>query len=177
MTTDLAAVRPRTDALRTVLEAAVVVVFALLIWNNFSLRRQARAAAVPSIREHAFVARDYVPFIPTIDLAGKAGGLDLRSGRTTIAIVDPRCDSCREMIATMRSMRGASGIRILSVAPVAETRKMADEMGLAASTTILGRPLPKQIEGQLQIYPQLFIVDHGKVVRTCLSVAECSAIR
>lgn len=169
--TDLAETRPRADALRTVLEAAVVVLFVLLIWNNFALRRQARAAAVPSIRQHAFVARDAVAYVPTIDLAGKPGGLDLRSGRTIVAIVDPRCESCRELIATLR---GATGLRVLSVAPVAETRKMADEAGLAASTSVLGTPLPKPIEAQLQIYPQLFIVDHGKVVRTCMTFAECA---
>ena len=164
--TDLVETRPRTDALRTVLEVAVAVLFALLIWKNYTLRRQARAAAVPSVRQHAFVARDAIASIPILDLGGKPGVLDLQSGRTTIAIVDPRCDSCRELVATLR---GVTTVRVLSVAPVDETRRLAEQSGLGATVSALGQPLPPQ----LQIYPQLFIVDHGKVVRTCASLAEC----
>jgi hypothetical protein len=168
--TDFPQTRPRTDALRTVLEVAVVVLFALLIWKNYALRRQARAAAVPSGRQHAFVARDAIASIPIVDLAGKPGVLDLQSGRTTIAVVDPGCDSCQELIGTLR---GASGVRVLSVAPADETRKLAEQSGLGNAVSALGQPLPKPIAPQLQIYPQLFIVDHGKVVRTCASWSEC----
>lgn len=164
--TELVETRPRTDVLRTVLEVAVVAVFALLIWQNLALRRQARAAATPSVRQHAFVARDAIGSVPVLDLTGRPGVLDLQAGRTTIAIVDPRCDSCRELLATLR---GAAGVVVLSVAPVGETQTLARESGLGAVVRALGAPVP----AQFQIYPQLFVVDHGKVVRTCVSLAEC----
>ncbi len=169
--TDLAETTPPpSNVLRTLLEAAVVVVFILLVWHNYTLRRKAHAVAVPSVRQHAFVARDFIESIPIIDLAGKPGALDLRSSRNLIAIVDPRCDSCRELVATLHAV---PGLRVISEAPVDETRAMAEKFGLTAVTSALGQPLPKPIEAQLQIYPQLFIVDHGKVVRTCATFAEC----
>lgn len=168
--TDLVETRPPTNVLRGFLEAAVVVVFLLLVWNNYTLRRKMQAVARPSVREHAFVARDSIESIPTIDLAGKPGTLDLRSGRNLIAIVDPRCDSCRELVTTLHVV---PGLRVLSQAPADETRAMAEKAGLTAVTSALGQPLPKPLEAQLRIYPQLFIVDRGKVVRTCATFAEC----
>jgi hypothetical protein len=162
--------RPRTRVLRPLLEAAVVVVFLLLIWSNFTLRRQARAAAIPTISQHGFVPRDFIRTIPVLDVNGNAGTLDLQRGRTIVAIVDPRCDSCRELVV---SMRGTPGIRVLSMAPREETRKMAEQSGLTAVTSMLGKPLPTRLESQLQIYPQLFVVDGGKVVRSCATLAEC----
>lgn len=168
--TEIVETRSRPDVLRTVLEIGVVVLVALLIWKNFALRRQARAIAAAPVRQHAFVARDAVTSIPIVDLTGKRGALDLQSGRTTIAIVDPGCDSCRELVA---SLRGASGVRVLSLAPLDETRQLAAQSGLGAAVSAIGSPLPKPVAAQLQIYPQLFIVDHGRVVRTCLTIAEC----
>ncbi|MEO8380487.1 MAG: hypothetical protein ABI779_19820 [Acidobacteriota bacterium] len=171
--TEILEVRPRTSLLRPLLEGAVVVVFVLLIWNNYSLRRQAHAVAVPSVREHGFVPRDAVRSIPTLDLDGKPGTWNLQSGRHVLAIVDPRCDSCRALIATLPG-HGDGQLYVLSVAPPADTRAMAQQAGLTAATRSLGTPLPRDLESQLQIYPQLLIVDQGKVVRTCASIAECA---
>ena len=163
--------RPRTRFLRPLLEGAVVVLFLLLIRNNYTLRRQARAAAI-TVSEHGFVARDVVPpAIPVVDVGGKPQTLDLRTARTTVAIVDPRCESCRELVSTLR---GTSAVRVLSVAPLEETRRMAQQSGLAQATFTLGQSsLPKRFESKLRIYPQLFIVDGGKVVRSCATLAEC----
>ncbi|HEX6642697.1 MAG TPA: hypothetical protein VF215_16380, partial [Thermoanaerobaculia bacterium] len=130
----------------------------------------ARAAAIPTVSQHGFVPRDALRTIPIVDVNGHAGTLDLQRGRTIVAIVDPRCESCR---AIVNSMRGASGIRILSMAPLAETREMAQKTGLTPAIAMLGKPVPMRLESQLQIYPQLFIVDGGKVVRSCASLEEC----
>lgn len=162
---------PGTRVLRFLLEGAVVVMFVLLIASNYTLRRQVRASAIPAIQRHGFVPKDVVASIPTVGLDGRPGTLDLQAGRTIVAIVDPRCESCRELIATMRG--AAEGIRVLSVAPPAETRTMAQEFGLASVTTGIGKPLPARVDAQLQIYPQLFVVDRGRVVRTCATLAEC----
>ncbi|HEX2062189.1 MAG TPA: hypothetical protein VHK90_15735 [Thermoanaerobaculia bacterium] len=168
--TELVVERPRTRVLRSVLEAAVVVVFALLIWNNYTLRRQqVRAAAAPSV-QRGFVPKDWIGTVPVTDLAGNARLLDLHRGRNIVAIVDPRCESCREIIATLR---GATDVRVLSVAPLAETRAAAETAGIAAITTVARAPLPRPIERQLRMYPQIFVVERGEVVRTCKTIAEC----
>lgn len=162
--TEMTIDRPRTRVLRPLLEGAVVVMFLLLIWSNYTLRRQARAAAIPTVSQHGFVPRDFVASIPVIDLQGHPSTLDLRNGRTIIAIVDPRCDSCRELVA---SMHGDSEVRVISMAPAGESKTLGPQ------TLMLGKSLPQRLESKLQIYPQLFVVERGKVVRSCSSMAEC----
>lgn len=162
--TEMTIDRPRTRVLRPLLEGAVVVMFLLLIWSNYTLRRQARAAAIPTVSQHGFVPRDYVESIPVIDLQGQTSTLDLRNGRTTIAIVDPRCDSCRELVA---SMHGDAEVRVISMSPAVESKTLGPQ------TLMLGKSLPQRLESKLQIYPQLFVVERGKVVRSCASMAEC----
>jgi hypothetical protein len=169
--TELVTERPRTRGLRMVLEAAVVVVFVLLIWNNYTLRRQqARSAAGAAAPARGFVPKDVIETIPTVALDGTRGTLDLRPSRSVVAVVDPRCESCKELIATLRPQ---PDLHVLSVAPPAETRAMAEQAGLTAVTRTLGEPLPAKAAAQLRNYPQVFVVDRGKVVRTCATVAEC----
>jgi hypothetical protein len=162
--TDLVASTPPRSrlSLRVVLEWAVVVVFALLIWNNYTLRRQQVRAAAATPRQ-AFAARDVFRALPVVDTTGRESVLELAHGRAVVAIVDPRCESCRELIAQLRGTRA----HVISLAPMAETRKMNVPAYVARA------PLPPEVERQLQIYPQLFVVDRGKVVRTCATVAEC----
>lgn len=167
--TELATEQPRTRGLRVVLEAAVVVVFVLLIWNNYTLRRQPRIAASPG-PSRGFVPKDFLESIPTIAMDGTRGTLDLRGSRAVVAVVDPRCDSCRELVA---SFRPEPNLHVLSVAPLEETRNMVAKAGLSPVTRALGEPLPARIETQLRVYPQLFVVDRGKVVRTCATISEC----
>jgi hypothetical protein len=168
--TDLVEERPRKFSFRFVLEAAVVVVFLLLIWNNYTLRRQQVRAAAASKSAHGFVPKDVVGSIPTVALDGTRGTLDLRQARSIVAIVDPRCESCKDIIATLRPQ---PGLQVLSVAPLDETRAMATRSGLTAVTRVLGEPLPGSTGAQYHVYPQVFVVDRGFVVRTCASVAEC----
>jgi hypothetical protein len=149
----------------------VVVVFALLLWQNFALRRlQAHAAAAG--RSRAFAVHDSIEPLPIVDLNGARSTFQF-DRRTVVAIVDPRCDSCRKLLAQIRP---DTGVQVLSVAPLAETRAMAQSTGLTAVTHALGQPLPARNELQLSIYPQLFVVDGGQVVRTCASVNECAGL-
>ena len=168
--TELVTEQPRSRNLRMVLEVAVVAVFLLLIWNNYTLRRdQARLiAATPPVR--GFVPKDVLPAIPTLALDGTRGTLDLGQTRATVAIVDPRCESCKELIATLSPR---PDLQVLSVAPLPETRAMATQSGLTAVTRLLGEPLPGSVGSQLRVYPQIFVVDRGRVVRTCATAAEC----
>jgi hypothetical protein len=165
-------VKPRSGSvIRGVLELAVVVVFAFLIWNNYTLRRQQTRAAAAVKSARAFTVHDSIAALPIVELNGARGTLPL-DRRTIVAIVDPRCDSCRALLARIRS---DSGVQIVSVAPIAETRAMAQESGLNSVTHALATPETARIDPRLQIYPQLFVVEQGHVVRTCASIDECTA--
>jgi hypothetical protein len=159
----------RAPRLRLLLEVAVAVVFLLLIWHNYTLRRQLARAAAASRTARGFVPNDTLASVPTLDRNGNPGSLDLENTRTTLAIVDPRCDSCRELLRQLPP----SGVQIVSVAPVAETAALAKEVKAEAITHALGRPLPSALEAKFHINPQVFVVDRGRVVRTCVNFAEC----
>ncbi|MFP5247116.1 MAG: hypothetical protein ACLGH0_10520 [Thermoanaerobaculia bacterium] len=160
----------RARSLRIVLEAAVVVVFLLLVWSNYKLRQDQQREAGAAKSRRGFVVKDHISTIPTLDLTGQRSELDLSQGRKIVAIIDPRCESCRELIQTLR---GTKDVHILSVATPEETSHVARGFGLASMTRSIAKPLPEKIEGQLHIYPQLFVVDHGQVVRTCVKLSEC----
>lgn len=146
--------------------------FALLLWQNFALRRQLAHSAAAGRSARAFAVHDSIEPLPVIDLAGSRSTFQ-PGRRMVVAIVDPRCDSCRKLLAQIRP---DSGVQVLSVAPLEETRAMAQNSGLTAVTHALGKPLPARNELQLSIYPQLFVVDGGHVVRTCASINECAGL-
>jgi len=162
--------KPAVRGLRMLLELAVVAVFLFLVWNNYTLRRQHASVAAAPPGARGFVPKDFLESIPTVGLDGARGTLDLRGSRSVVAIVDPRCESCREVIATLRPQ---PDLHVLSIAPPAETRAMAAETGLTTVTRNIGEPLPPNVGAQLHVYPQLFVVDRGMVVRTCATIAEC----
>jgi len=151
---------------RTLLEAAVVIVFVLLVWNNYSLRRREARVAAATRTERGFVAREQVGIIPATSLDGTRRDLDLRATRAVVAIVDPRCDSCRELLTSVKDM---PDVRVLSVAPAADSR----EGGMPASTHVVAQPLPGALASRFAVFPQLFVIDRGEIVRTCARVAEC----
>lgn len=152
--------------LRPILEGAVVVVFALLVWNNFSLRRQQAVMARAAVQARGFVPKDVIGDVSMVKLSGEPAHLRINQGRHVVAVVDPRCDSCRELVATLRP---SSDLVVVSLAPPELTRTMVAQSGLAAVTHTLRKPNASP----WQIYPQVFVVDGGTVVRTCLTIAEC----
>ncbi len=154
--------------LRTLLEAAVIVVFVLLIWNNFTLRRQQSRSAAAVKTTRGFAVLEKLGAIPAQSLDGKQNDLDLRSARGVVAIVNPSCDSCRELVA---SMRGVPGVHVLSVASLEETRAMVKVLG--PDTRVIPRNVGGALGSRLMVYPQLFVIDHGEIVRTCARVEEC----
>jgi len=152
--------------LRPILEGAVLAVFVLLIWNNFSLRRQQAVMARAAVQLRGFVPKDRIGDVSMVDLSGAPARLRLGQGRHVVTVVDPRCDSCRELVATLRP---SPDLVVVSVAPPDLTRTMAAQSGLAAVTHTLRQPTASP----WRIYPQVFVVDGGTVVRTCLTIAEC----
>ncbi len=154
--------------LRTLLEVAVVVVFVLLIWNNFALRRQQgrSAAAVKSSR--GFVVREQIGAIPAMTLDGRRNDLDLRNTRGIVAIVNPTCDSCRELMA---SARNAPDVYVLAATSPAEAGAHAKNLG--PNARLLSRDTAGTLGERLRIYPQVLVIDHGEIVRTCARLEEC----
>jgi hypothetical protein len=169
VTTDAGHAQRRSlPLLRSLLEAAVVVVFVLLIWNNFALRRQQSRSAAAAKTARGFAVREQLGAIPATTLDGKKSDLDLRNARGIVAIVNPACDSCRELVA---STRGVPGVHVLSVSSPEESRAMAKD--LAPDTRVVSPSLGGALGQTLRIYPQLFVIDHGTIVRTCSRLEEC----
>ncbi|HET8775752.1 MAG TPA: hypothetical protein VFP80_18285 [Thermoanaerobaculia bacterium] len=154
--------------LRTILEVAVVVVFVFLIWNNFALRRQQSRTAAAAKSSRGFVVRDQIGVIPATMIDGRRNDLDLRNSRGIIAIVNPTCESCRELVA---SAHNAPDVHVLAYTSPAEAAAQAKNLGPAA------RYLPQNLGGalgdRLRIYPQVLVIDHGEIVRTCARLEEC----
>ena len=50
---------------------------------------------------------------------------------------------------------------------------MAREFGFDANTSVAANPMPQELQSRLRVYPQIFIVDRGEVVRTCARIEEC----
>lgn len=160
--------RRSLPALKTVLELAVVVVFALLVWNNYTLRRQQARSAAAAKSVRGFAVREQIGAIPALTLDGRRSDLDLRNGRGIVAIVNPSCDSCRELMA---SARNVPGVHVLSAAWPDDTRALAQELGRNAR--VLPQPLGGALGERLRVYPQVFVVDRGEIVRTCSRLEEC----
>jgi hypothetical protein len=154
--------------LRALLEVAVVVVFALLIWNNFTLRRQQTLAAAAVKTSRGLAAREKLGVIPATTLDGKQSDLDFRTTRGILAIVNPTCESCKELMA---STRGVPGVHVLSAASLEETRAQAKN--LDPNVRVLMPSVRGALGTQLRTYPQLVVIDHGEVVRTCAKIEEC----
>lgn len=169
VTTDVGhAQRRPLPLLRALLEVAVVVLFVLLIWNNFTLRRQQSRAAAASKSARHFGVYEQIGAIPAMSLDGRPGDIDLRNTRGIVAIVNPGCESCRELVA---STRGMTDVHVLSVASLEETRALGNNLG--PNTRVLRQPVAGALGARLQTYPQLFVIDRGHIVRTCARIAEC----
>ena len=108
--------------------------------------------------------KDVIRTVPAKDLDGHAHVVDLQHGRNVVAIVDPSCASCRELVATMDVL---PAVQVFSVASAEASRPLAAK--IHGTTSIVGNDAP----AQFHLYPQLFIVDDGLVVRTCAKVSEC----
>lgn len=160
--------RRTLPVLKTILEVAVVAVFVLLIWNNFTLRRQQARSAAASKAARGFAVREKVGAIPAMTLDGRRSDLDLRNGRGIVAIVNPTCDSCRELMA---SARNVPDVHVLSTASPAESRALAKDLG--PNARVLVQPIAGELGTRLQIAPQAFVIDRGEIVRTCARITEC----
>lgn len=154
--------------LRTLLEVAVVVVFVLLIWNNFALRRQQALSAAAAKSTRGFVVREQIGAIPATTLDGRPNDLDLRNARGIVAIVNPTCESCRELVAASRT---APDVYVLAATSPAEAGAHAKDLG--PNARLLRPGIGGTLGERLRIYPQVVVIDRGEIVRTCARLEEC----
>lgn len=149
-------------------QVAAVVVFVLVVWQHYRLRRVV-SARVASAGQ--FFVGDLLPTIPVYDLTGRQKMIDLRSGRSTIAIIEPGCDSCEK---TIQDVRNAPSITVISLAPTKPTQAAAEKAGITGNIyTTSGVKLPEKIARKVLKYPQIMLVDRGTVVRICATINEC----
>jgi hypothetical protein len=146
-------------------EAAIVIGVLFVLYHNVTLRRSLKVTSKWAPR---FNARGYVAPIAVFDLAGKSMSLDLRTGRSIVAIIDPECATCA---ATMEEAQRAPNVLIVSVGDPAQTRKLLGNPQSGRRTFVFDRR--RGTREVLGAFPQVFAVDDGKVVRTCSSVREC----
>jgi hypothetical protein len=149
--------------LAAALEVAVVVALLLVLKHNHTLRQQLAAAAKGTCRK--FVVGDEITSVSAISASRKLSVLDLRHGRSVIAIVDPECASCAD---TIRQAEISPRVQILSLAEPSRT------FAALRSTSRTFAIDPRQPLGKLGGgVPQIFAVETGKVVRTCSTISEC----
>ena len=151
-----------------VLEVLVVALCVALLWQNLKLRRQLVGAARAARSSGRFSAGDPLSTVSVLDLRGHATTLDLRRDRTVILIVDPRCDSC---VAILKGISGPARVRVVSTATLETTRQLADVR--TRDMTYVVNPGSREHRTKMTAYPQILLVDRGKVVRTCAALGEC----
>jgi len=148
--------------LRIALEITVIVVFVLLLKQNWELRH---LAAKPA-HSTAFEAGQTLPPVKVTAADGKQGVLDPGSGRKLLLIGDPRCPSCETILQKMP----ADNAMVLSIANPDITRSSSFASKYHGPIYSLAEA-PR--DPRLHRVPQLLLVDSGRVVKTCTEPADC----
>ena len=148
--------------LRIALEIAVVVVFALLLKQNWELRHRPATMAQPT----SFEAGQMLPSVKVTAADGKKGVLDPGSGRKLLLIGDPRCPSCETYLEKMP----ADNTMVLSIANSDTTRSSSFASKYRGPIYSLAEP-PR--DRRLHRVPQLLLVESRRVVRTCADPGDC----
>jgi hypothetical protein len=146
-----------------VLEIAAVAALLFLVWQNAQLRRTAKLAMRSAAPR--FHAGDSLPGLQVIDLTGKPQTLRFQEGRVVVALVDPGCGTCQDVI---RSLRSVSSARIISVADLAGTEPL-----LRGTPNAYVSDPRDPLRGQFGKVPQILLVEQEKVMRTCATAREC----
>jgi hypothetical protein len=149
------------------LEIVALAVFVLLIYDNLRLRKLA-AGHVPAAKPalpRAFRAGDTITTIPATDVNGNPQRVSF-AGRSLVAVIDPACDSCRRVIDALPADGGAV---VLSLAPPEVFRGSAGQ-GIRGTIYSID---PLRHDPRLSTYPQVLLVEQGRVRRTCAEPADC----
>ena len=158
-----------------VLEVAVVVAIGALIWSNYTLRARVLRAqsARPAEALRAFAVGERFDRVPVVRPDGSAQTLDLTSGRTLVAVLNPSCGSCQTSLAQLGAGSPLSSIVFAAKDSPPGLPEAAAKAGLGDRVYTISSAASPQFRERFVVNPQIFVVDRGKVVRICDSVAEC----
>ena len=157
------------------LEVAVVIAIGGLIWSNYTLRaRGARAQSARPATLQAFAVGERFDRIPVVRADGSAQTLDLTAGRTLVAVLNPSCGSCQTSLAQLGAISPLPSIVFAAKDSPPGLPEAAAKAGLRDRVYTVATAASPQFRERFVVNPQIFVVDRGKVVRTCASVAECS---
>ena len=149
--------------LRVTVEIIVVVLFVLLLYQNWTLKHPATVPR-PGGAER-FGAGDIFPKIPVVDRLGRPSTLGFRAGRTLLLIADPGCPACETQLRAL-----APDAVILSTANFATTRSspLSSFPGMVYSLA----EIPPDV--RFRRVPQVVIVEAQRIIRTCADTKSCT---
>jgi uncharacterized membrane protein len=156
-------------ALPRVLEVVALIVFVLVVRDNFRLRKMAASAALAATRANGtrlFQAGDTITEVQAFDVAGTPRQVSFREGRSLVAVVDPTCDSCKRVISGLPA--DGSAVVLSMAAP--EAFRQGDGKAIRGRIYSID---PMKRDPRLATNPQVLLVDNGRVVRTCAEPAGC----
>ena len=164
----------KTEAL---VRVAFLVVFAGLVYSNFSLRRQLEAALNTSTAGRSagmFAAGDTVPRFVARDRSDRAATLGGASGRDRLLVlVHPKCKYCMQLVKGIAA-RPASNLTVVSIVPkhlsAEVTKAIPGSVPLYFIDQIQKSPLAPHAHGVPQI---LRVSPDGRVTEVCRSIESC----
>ncbi len=158
------------------LEGAVILAVGVLVWSNYSLRAQVRRAQTvrPAAAMRAFAVGERLDRVPVVRADGSAQTLDLTSGRMVVAVLNPSCGTCQTTLAQLGAALSVPSLIFASRDADAGLSAVAAKFGLRDRAYTVSGSVSPQFRERFVINPQIFVIDRGKIVRTCDSVAECA---
>jgi hypothetical protein len=152
-----------------VLEIAVLAAVGVLAWSNYTLRTRPQHSHPTEV---PFYVGDRLGHVPVVNAHGVPRDLDFSSGRTLVAILNPSCSTCVTALTEISRNRGVPAV-ILGSQRSQGLPALTARFQLADRTFTIAGSINPKLRDRFVVNPQLFIVDEGKVVRICHSVAEC----
>jgi hypothetical protein len=159
-----------------ILEALVLMAVVVLVWSNYTLRRRLKTPAFPPSAEvRAFAVGERLTRVPVTRPDRRAAHvLDFTKRRALVVVVNPSCGTCQSIVEAVASAELLEPVVFTARESAAELARGAAPLGLSDRIFALDPSLPRKFQDRFVINPQVFIVDHGKVVRTCQNVKECT---
>lgn len=159
------------------LEVAAIAAICVLVWSNYTLRARVRRAqhAHAEAPLRAFAVGDRLERVQAVRPDGSPQNVDLRARRTVVAVLNPSCGTCQAALAQLGNTSRIASVVFASRDSEAGLADLAARFGLRERVFSISTAASPQFRERFVINPQIFVVDRGKVVRTCDSVAECAA--
>ncbi len=151
-----------------VAQALLIGLVAFMLWAHTGMKRRV-IAAERMVGGH-FAAGDALAELVVLDTAYRQSTLSFQSSRVQVVLVNPSCDSCA---AVARTLGGHPQTLVLTMAPPQAAKEFVERYRVANPTYAIARPLPRGVGARMGAAPQIFVIDHGRVVRTCASLTEC----